>query len=216
MKSEVKHQLDFGFANDKELSSSLPLSLPMPDAEVIIYPNFFEKEESDKIFQELFRDIKWRQDEIEYYGKKIDLPRLTAWYGDFGKSYTYSSILMNSDAWTPTLLFIKERIEKVANVFFNSVLLNLYRNGRDSVSWHRDNEPELGENPVIASVSFGETRKFQFRHRLRKELGKIDVDLTHGSLLIMKGATQQFWQHQIPKTSKHVAPRINLTFRIIK
>src|SRR5205085_1550841 len=141
------------------------------------------------------------------------LPRLTAWYGDAGKSYTYSHIAMKSEPWTPILLYIKNRIEEVVEVSFNSVLLNLYRSGKDSVSWHQDNERELGENPVIGSVSFGGIRRFQFRHRLKKDIGKVDLNLTPGSLLIMKGTTQQCWQHQIPKTSKPVLPRINLTFR---
>lgn len=153
---------------------------------------------------------------MKLFGKEIDLPRLTAWYGDDGKSYTFSGIPMSPNAWTPVLLFIKERIEKVAEVEFNSVLLNLYRNEKDSISWHSDDEPELGKNPIIASVSFGEVRRFHLRHKLNKSLDKIGINLTLGSLLIMKGSTQQFWQHQILKTSKSLNKRINLTFRIIK
>ena len=113
------------------------------------------------------------------------------------------------------LLYIESRIEPVAKAQFNSVLLNLYRNGNDAVSWHQDNESELGENPVIASLSFGGTRRFQLRHRFKKDLPRVDIDLTHGSLLIMKGVTQRFWQHQIMRTAKPVEPRINLTFRRI-
>jgi len=109
---------------------------------------------------------------------------------------------------------VKERIEDVAGVEFNSVLLNLYRHGNDGISWHTDEEPELGENPVIGSVSFGGTRKFMFRHRQDKDI-KAEVELTDGSFLLMAGETQHFWQHQIPKTSRHVEPRINLTFRVI-
>ncbi|MBV9924533.1 MAG: alpha-ketoglutarate-dependent dioxygenase AlkB [Acidobacteria bacterium] len=189
--------------------------LPMPDGEVIIFHDFFGGKESDDFFQTLLSGIKWRQDKIRYYGKEMDLPRLTAWYGDKDKSYTYSRIPMKPEPWTPILLLIKERIETAAGVNFNSVLLNLYRNGRDSVSWHSDDEPELGENPTVGSVSFGQTRTLQFRHKLRKELSKIDVQLTHGSLLLMKGQTQRFWQHQIPKTTRHLKSRINLTFRVI-
>ena len=191
-------------------------TLTMPDGEVVIYRNFFDKVESDRLFQELLSGIKWRQDKIKLYGKEVALPRLTAWYGDDSKSYKYSGILMNPDDWTPTLLAIKKRIEEVAEVKFNSVLINLYRNGQDSVSWHSDDESELGENPIIGSVSFGEARRFQLRRKINKSLDKVEITLTHGSFLIMKGSTQHFWQHQVPKTSKSLSERINLTFRIIK
>ena len=151
---------------------------------------------------------------IKLYGKLVPIPRLTAWYGDSGKSYTYSKIAMSPEPWTPTLLAIKSKVEVLLGVQFNSVLLNFYRSGSDSVAWHSDDESELGENPVIGSVSFGGTRRFVFRHKYRKELNK-EVDLSHGTFLVMKGTTQHFWQHQIPKTVKKVEPRINLTFRVI-
>jgi alkylated DNA repair dioxygenase AlkB len=216
MKPHAENSINLSlWAELKPAINSLPEIPSMPDGDVIIYHQFFDKEASDSFFQELLAGIKWRQDRIKYYGKEIDLPRLTAWYGDSGKSYTYSGIPMNPEPWTPTLLSIKKRIEEVAKVDFNSVLLNLYRNGRDSVSWHSDDEPELGENPVVGSVSFGQTRTLQFRHRIRKDLHRIDVKLTHGSLLLMKGTTQRFWQHQIPKTTRPLTPRINLTFRVI-
>jgi alkylated DNA repair dioxygenase AlkB len=148
------------------------------------------------------------------YGKRINFPRLTAWYGDNDKPYSFSGITLNPLVWTKTLLEIKNRIEPKAGVCFNSVLLNLYRDGNDSISWHTDAEPELGKNPVIASVNFGETRNFQLRHIETKE--KIEIELVHGSLLIMQGELQHFWQHQVPKTSKKIKDRINLTFRVIK
>jgi alkylated DNA repair dioxygenase AlkB len=188
--------------------------LSMPNAEVTFYRNFFDLRESDKIFQLLRDEINWRQDKMKLYGKDIDLPRKTAWYGDQNKSYTFSGIHLNPEPWTPILLQVKERIEKVSGVKFNSVLLNLYRHGNDGISWHTDAEPELGENPVIGSVSFGGTRRFMFRHRQDQTL-KTEVELTHGSFLLMAGETQHFWQHQIPKTSRQVEPRINLTFRSI-
>jgi alkylated DNA repair dioxygenase AlkB len=188
--------------------------LSMPNAEVTFYRNFFDLRESDKIFQLLHDEINWRQDKMKLYGKDIDLPRKTAWYGDQNKSYTFSGIHLNPEPWTPILLQVKERIEKVSGVKFNSVLLNLYRHGNDGISWHTDAEPELGENPVIGSVSFGGTRRFMFRHRQDQTL-KTEVELTHGSFLLMAGETQHFWQHQIPKTSRQVEPRINLTFRMI-
>lgn len=188
--------------------------LSMPNAEVTFYRNFFDSQESDRIFKILRDEINWRQDKMKLYGKDINLPRKTAWYGDMDKSYTFSGIHLNPEPWTPTLLEVKERIEDIAGVQFNSVLLNLYRHGNDGISWHTDEEPELGENPVIGSVSFGGTRKFMFRHRQDKDI-KAEVELTDGSFLLMAGETQHFWQHQIPKTSRHVEPRINLTFRVI-
>ena len=152
--------------------------------------------------------------EYPIYGKEIDLPRLTAWYGDEGKNYSYSGIKVVPMKWTPTLLEIKSKIELVSGVIFNSVLLNYYRTGKDSVSWHSDDEPELGKNPPIGSVSFGAKRPFQLKHIENKNL-KGTVELTNGSFLLMKGPTQHFWQHQIPKTTKQIGERINLTFRII-
>ncbi len=190
------------------------LQLPMRDAFVIMYYNLFAQNESDDLFSELCSTIDWRQDSTVLFGKYITLPRLTAWYGDEGKSYTYSKIKMEPQRWTTTLIKIKSQIEDVANTKFNSVLLNLYRDGKDSVAWHSDDEPELGKNPEIGSVSFGATRRFMFRHKYQKEL-KFEIELTHGSFLLMKGVTQHFWQHQIPKTSKLIQPRINLTFRTI-
>ncbi|OBQ15195.1 alpha-ketoglutarate-dependent dioxygenase AlkB [Anabaena sp. AL93] len=188
--------------------------LSLPDGEVTFYPNFFTKQESDDFFQVLHSDIKWRQDRMNIYGKVVDVPRKTAWYGNKGNSYKFSGIHFDPEPWTPTLLLIKEQIERIVESQFNSVLLNLYRDGKDGMSWHTDAEKELGKNPVIASVNFGGTRRFMFRHKNNKDL-KAEVELTHGSFLLMAGTTQHFWQHQIPKTLKKVEPRINLTFRII-
>jgi alkylated DNA repair dioxygenase AlkB len=184
------------------------------DGEVICYPHFFHPNESDRFFSALCTEIQWRQETIQIFGKPTPLPRLTAWYGDEGKSYTYSGIEQHPEPWTPALGIIKARIEQVAEVQFNSVLLNFYRNGKDSVSWHSDDEPELGRNPIIGSVSFGGTRRFCFKHKRNKE-HKAEIALAHGSFLLMRGETQHHWLHQIPKTSKFVAPRINLTFRVI-
>jgi alkylated DNA repair dioxygenase AlkB len=188
--------------------------LPMPDAEVTFYPDFFGADESEQLFQQLVDSIQWKQESARFGGKAVPLPRLTAWYGDAGKTYRYSGITVEPISWTPLLLSIKNRVEAAANTTFNSVLLNFYRGERDSVAWHSDDEPELGQNPVIASVSFGATRKFQFKHKTNPDL-RTAVDLTPGSLLIMAGATQHFWKHQIPKTTKPIGPRINLTFRVI-
>ena len=216
MKDNSANQLSLSLFDEPEITTqTLAEVITMPDGEVAIYRNFFNRIESDQIFQALLSKIKWRQDKMKLYGKEYELPRLTAWYGDDGKSYTFSGIPMNPDAWTHTLLSVKSRIEEVTQAKFNSVLLNLYRTERDGVSWHSDDEPELGKNPMIASVSFGETRRFQLRHKLDKSLDKVEITLTHGSLLIMKGSTQHLWQHQIPKTAKSLQERINLTFRII-
>lgn len=206
--------LDLFVGETEGTDSPRLIELQLPDAKVIFYPKFFSCEESDALFTELQNNINWKQEQIKFYGKMIDLPRLTAWYGDKGKSYTYSGITVEPEEWIQTLLKIKSEIEPVSGVRFNSVLLNLYRGGRDSVSWHSDDEPELGQNPVIGSVSFGETRSFQFKHKHKSELRE-EIDLTHGSFLLMQGPTQHFWQHQVPKTTKSIGPRINLTFRVI-
>ena len=164
------------------------------------------------LFAELYGTINWKQEVTLLFGKQVAIPRLTAWYGDAGKSYTYSNIKMEPNLWTPTLITIKSKIEAIAGTVFNSVLLNLYRDGKDSVAWHSDDESELGENPAIGSVSFGATRRFMLRHKYQKET-KLEIQLTPGSFLLMKGQTQHFWQHQIPKAAKVTEPRINLTFR---
>jgi alkylated DNA repair dioxygenase AlkB len=192
----------------------LPVSLSLPNADIILYPSVFDKPESDRLLAELTQTIQWRQDWITIYGRSLPQPRLTAWYGDPGKSYTYSGITMNPAPWTPTLLTLKAKVDALAGVTFNSVLLNLYRDGTDSMGWHSDDEPELGTNPVIGSLSLGETRRFMLRHRFEKGL-KHQLELTSGSFLLMRGTTQRYWQHQVPKTRRSVLPRINLTFRVI-
>ena len=194
---------------------TLPSDESISDGQVIVYQHFFEQSESDRFFAELLSDINWQQDKIKLFGREVNLPRLTAWYGDEDKSYKYSGITMNPNPWTPILLSIKEKIEKVIKLNFNSVLANLYRNRQDYVSWHSDDEKELGKNPIIASVSFGATRRFLLRHKSNKDLETVDISLTHGSLLIMKGSTQHYWKHQVPKTAKVKTERINLTFRVI-
>ncbi len=191
-----------------------PVTLQMRDAEVLFYPAFFTQAESDAYLDDLTHHIAWKQETINILGAAVPIPRLTAWYGDEGNSYRWSGITQHPHPWTPTLLRMKVRIEQAAGVSFNSVLLNLYRDGRDSVAWHSDDEPELGRNPVIASVSFGAERRFQFKHKHNPDLRQA-IDLTHGSLLLMRGTTQHFWKHQIPKTKQPCGARINLTFRTI-
>ncbi|WP_366918614.1 alpha-ketoglutarate-dependent dioxygenase AlkB [Acaryochloris sp. IP29b_bin.148] len=187
----------------------------MVDADVWFYPGSFTLAACSAIFAALQHEITWRQDSATIFGRRHLLPRLTAWYGDPGKSYRYSGIQMEPLPWTPTLRHIKAAIEPIAQVEFNSVLLNLYRHGQDSMGWHSDDEPELGSNPVIGSVSFGGCRRFLFRHKADRAIPKVELKLTNGSFLLMQGPTQHCWQHHIPKTKQPVEPRINLTFRVI-
>lgn len=185
--------------------------LHLPDAEVYFAPHFFSKDESDVYFEKLKEQVNWQQESIKMFGKLLPMPRLTAWYGD--KGYTYSGLHNKPQPWLPVLLELKERVEQASGNKYNSVLLNLYRTGQDSMGWHSDDEAELGNEPAIASLSFGGERKFSFRHRTRKDLKSQSIDLAHGSLLLMQGATQHHWLHQVPKTARAMTPRINLTFR---
>lgn len=195
-------------------AASEPVFLNLPDAEIIYYPQFFDKEQADIIFAELIEEIPWQQDEIRVYGKIHPQPRLTALFGNEGKLYSYSNITMQPHPWNLLLQKLKMEIENSADVNFTTVLLNQYRDGKDSNGWHADNEKELGINPVIASLSFGAERTFQLKHNFEKDQKK-SIILEHGSLLLMKGTTQHFWKHQIPKTAKPIGPRINATFRVI-
>ena len=187
----------------------------LPDSEIEYYPNFFDSNRANELFEKLKAEIPWQQDNITVFGKSHPQPRLTALFGNEGKPYSYSNIVMRPNAWNPLLVFIKDEIEEICQENFTTVLLNYYRDGKDSNGWHADNEKELGRNPVIASVSFGAERFFHLKHNILKEQ-KLKINLEHGSLLIMKGTTQHFWKHQIPKTAKEISPRINLTFRIIR
>lgn len=182
--------------------------------EAYCFPDYFSQQESDFLFQKAVEEIHWKQEPIWMFGKKVMQPRLTALYGNPEITYGYSGIEMKPLPWTDFLLEIKSRIEKESGVIFTHVLLNHYRDGKDSMGWHRDNEKALGPNPVIGSVSFGAVRNFQLRHYVDKQ-PKISLDLTHGSFLLMKGETQHHWEHQIPKTAKIMGPRINMTFRRI-
>ncbi|MBA3648150.1 MAG: alpha-ketoglutarate-dependent dioxygenase AlkB [Chitinophagales bacterium] len=200
--------------NSSSKSADQAFNLLPKDGEVLVYPDFFNKNDSDRLLEYLLHNIEWQQDQIKFYGKSVNLPRLTAWYGDHLKDYSYSRISMKTHPWTAELLEIKDRIENNAGVRFTSVLLNYYRDGNDSVSWHRDNESVLRVNPIIASVSFGATRTFKFRHISDKTLLR-KVDLTHGTYVLMKGSTQHFWEHHIPKAKNILTPRVSLTFRIL-
>ena len=191
------------------------IQFDLPNAEIVYYSNFFENEEANHLLEKLKNEIPWQQDDITVFGKKYPQPRLTALFGNDGKQYSYSNIIMKPNTWNDLLMIIKNKVEEVCQEKFTTVLLNYYRDGKDSNGWHADNEKELGINPVIASVSFGAERNFHLQHNSIKEQ-KLKINLEQGSLLIMKGTTQHFWKHQIPKTAKPIGPRINLTFRIIK
>lgn len=194
--------------------TAAPQTLDLPDGDVLFFPAFFPEAEADRLLQLLLDTTAWRQDRTTIWGREVELPRLTAWYGDAGTGYRYSGIDNDPLPWTPALLEVKHAAEPACGVAFNSVLLNRYRTGRDSVGWHSDDEPVFGPNPVIGSVSFGGARTFQFRHKTRRAERRA-VELTHGSLLVMRGATQHHWLHQIPKTARPVAERLNLTFRAV-
>ena len=167
------------------------------------------------VLDQLTADIPWRQERILVWGKMHSQPRLVAWYGDRGSDYTYSGITLTPIPWTDLLLEIKKRIEAVTAASFNSVLINYYRDNRDSMGFHSDDEPELGLRPVIASLSLGEERTLILKHKLNKLAKSVRLKLASGSLLLMKGETQKYWTHGIAKESRLCGPRINLTFRQI-
>ena len=196
------------FPNDK-------IVFQVPDAHIEYYPNFFSEEQANVLFEKLLTETSWQQDNISVYGKTYPQPRLTALFGNEGKPYSYSNITMHPQPWNETLLQMKLKITEVTLCDFTTVLLNRYRNGQDSNGWHADNEKELGTNPAIASISLGAARAFHLQHNSIKE-ARLKLTLEHGSLLLMKGTTQHYWKHQIPKTAKTVDQRINLTFRTIK
>ena len=193
--------------------SSMLERLPVPDAEILLLRKMDLGEDPDNLLRQLIAETPWRAEHITLWGQSHLQPRLTAWYSDPGLQYTYSGITLRPQPWPAALLSIKTRVESLAEVAFNSVLLNYYRDHRDSMGMHSDNEPELGPQPVIASVSFGAERSLILRHRYRKELKPISINLPSGSLLLMRGETQTYWKHGINKEREPCGPRINLTFR---
>jgi alkylated DNA repair dioxygenase AlkB len=188
--------------------------MDLEDADVCLSPDAFAAPEAWELFRELREGIDWRQEEVLVVGRRHAVPRLVAWHGDPGARYTYSGTPHEPLPWTTALERIRHRVQAIADCDFNAVLLNLYRDGRDGMGWHADDEPELGPEPVIASVSLGAVRRFCLRHRKHRGLGA-DLALPHGSLLLMSGATQCNWVHAVPKTAVPVGERINLTFRRI-
>lgn len=195
--------------------SASPVRFDLDGGRLMYYPDFLSSDLADELMIRLSDDVEWRQPVITLFGKRHLSPRLASWYGDSGAYYTYSGQVNKPLSWRKDLLEVKNSIEKKIEESFNSVLLNLYRDGKDSMGWHSDDETELGKKPVIASISLGATRRFLMKHKRKKQTRSFCLDLENGSLLAMLGATQHNWRHSIPKTSKPVSPRINLTFRKI-
>jgi alkylated DNA repair dioxygenase AlkB len=233
---EVPDKQDYSWEWNEEFRG---FDIKIPNGELFYSEHFFDKKVSDRSIEYFlendtnnwrnvnwtdvsgdrlskvqFKNIDWSHDKLMMYGKEVYLPRYSAWYGDSDKTYTYSGLTLQPKKWNKGLLFIKDKIDKVAKVHFNSVLMNWYRDGDDYINWHTDAEPELGKNPIIGSVNFGETRDFIIRKNDKSE--KISIPLKHGTLLIMGGEMQHFWQHSAPKRKKIKKARVNLTFRKIK
>jgi len=188
-------------------------AISLPDADLDYFPNFLSRKKADYLYNFLIDSHYWRQDKIKLFGKEVLQPRLTALFGENENTYKYSGLKMFPIPFPDLLKSIKKECEEKSNgAKFNICLANLYRDGNDSMGWHADDEKELGLNPVIASLSLGADRWFHLRHK-KLQNTKHKIKLQHGSLLIMKGTTQQFWKHQLPKTKKVISPRINLTFR---
>ena len=197
-----------------QLFVSMPLqNLPLPGADLLFNPGFLPATEATALLTHLTATAAWEQRTIRLFGQEFPQPRLTAWYGDPEARYTYSGLVWEPCPWLPALAELRQRLETATGTPYNSVLLNLYRTGRDSMGWHADDEPELGSAPAIASLSLGAVRRFRLRPRAGLVHAPFGLDLPHGSLLLMRGPTQQHWQHALPKTARPVGPRLNLTFR---
>lgn len=189
------------------------IDLQLADATLHWSPDFIEAPEAGRLHATLVEEIPWEQHQVRIMGRLLDCPRLSCWIGDPGTAYVYARVRFEPQPWTPTLAQLRERVSAAAGVRFNSVLANRYRDGRDAMGWHADDEPELGPDPVIASLSFGTTRRFAMKHRMSGE--RRNLDLTPGSLLVMAGTTQRHWVHALPRTARPVGERINLTFRVV-
>lgn len=187
--------------------------LELPDADIRYWPVVDLGAPPERILREIIEQTPWRSEVITLWGQQHPQPRLSAWFGDRQARYTYSGLSLDPLPWTALLGDIRHRLEALAEASFNSVLLNYYRDQRDSMGMHSDDEPELGRNPVIASLSLGEQRTFVLKHKSRKDLKPVNITLESGSLLLMKGATQHHWKHGINKLSRPCGPRVNLTFR---
>lgn len=189
------------------------IHIGLPNASLTLYRNAFPVAQADSLFAQLQADIPWSQDVLRIAGREVNIPRLQCLLGDGATPYSYSGLALNPVAFPAVLDEMRDRLNQLCGQEFNAALANLYRDGHDSVDWHSDDEASLGENPMIASVSLGETRRFELRHRTDKSLTVQKIALTHGSVLLMAGSTQRYWEHRVPKDAKTVLPRINLTFR---
>lgn len=187
----------------------------LPGADLRYLASFYEPPAADALFQQLLADVAWQHQQITLWGKQHWQPRLTAWVGDPGLRYAYSNTIFQATPWTPALQAVREKVQAACGHEFNSVLLNLYRDQTDSMGWHADDEPELGPQPVIASLTLGQARRFRFKPKQRGIHPSLSLMLESGSLLLMAGATQRNWLHGIDKTTTATGPRINLTFRKI-
>jgi len=199
-------------------SEDTPIVIEDDSLSVKFWRNFVPAEQRAAIFRTLLAETPWRETELHIYGRRVKMPRMTCWFGDAGAVYTYSGVRNDPLPWTPKLTAMLADVQRATGATFNSVLLNLYRNGKDYMSWHRDDEKELGPSPVIASVSLGASRRFDFRRKRADERATRPTksfELADGSLLVMSGDTQRKWQHSIPKSGRADEPRINLTFRRI-
>lgn len=189
------------------------VDIDLPDAELEYRPQFIRNTEAWTLYERILAETVWQQETIKVYGKEHLTPRLSCWMGDPSADYGYSNLMMKPVPWSNTVLSVKRHLALATGDSFNSVLINYYRNGQDSNGWHSDDEPQLGQNPVIASISLGATRDFHLRHKTEKQHNH-KMALENGSLLMMRGSTQRYWQHHIPKRAR-AAGRINLTFRTI-
>lgn len=185
--------------------------LPL-EGESFYFPNFISSEKAQSYFEFILKETSWREEKIKLFGREIMQPRKIAWVGDPGVTIRYSGLILQPEPWSASLQEIRELLQDSCKEKFNGVLINLYRNQNDSMGWHSDDEKELGSKPIIASLSLGETREFQLKHKTESRL-KVKINLEHGSLLLMKGETQKFWKHSLPKKTRPLGPRINLTFR---
>jgi alkylated DNA repair dioxygenase AlkB len=201
-------------SNRTDLKRSDWERVPLPEAEVAFVKHWLDDAEAASLFECLLDQIPWEVHRLRLFGREIDAPRRSCWIGDPGTGYTYSRTRFEPHRWPQALMPIRSRLEQACGARFNSVLANRYRDGRDSMGWHSDDERELGPEPVIASLSLGATRRFVLRHRTRPEL-RHEIALPSGSLLVMRGATQSHWKHALPRTARPVGERINLTFRRI-
>jgi alkylated DNA repair dioxygenase AlkB len=188
--------------------------LDIPEADILLDPEYLAPAERAPLFAALRETVPWETHRIRIFGREVGSPRLSCWIGDPEASYVYSGTRFEPQAWTPALLALRDRIAATTGARFDSVLANLYRDGRDSMGLHADDEPELGHEPVIASLSLGAPRRFVLKHRSGRGERHV-VELGDGALLVMRGTTQRHWHHALPKTARPVGERINLTFRWI-